>query len=91
MIDSSTHTMVPLTEAARHIPGRPHIATLHRWRLHGVRGRVLATTMIGGRRWTSLEAIREFLADAEQQAQPSATEQDRRAREAGRALERLGA
>lgn len=40
----------------------PHLATLWRWATHGVRGVVLETTHIGGRRVTSKEAVRRFLA-----------------------------
>ena len=38
------------------------LATLHRWRLHGVRGTKLETCLIGGMRYTSREAIARFIA-----------------------------
>jgi hypothetical protein len=92
MIDVLTHKMIPFTQAADHVPGRPHVATLHRWRLKGVRGRKLATILIGGRRWTSIEAIQAFLKpdDAPDQ-KPDPKEAGRRAREAGKALQAIGA
>jgi hypothetical protein len=61
MIDPSAETLVSFSEAPNHIPGRPHISTIHRWRLRGVRGKRLETLLRGGRRYTSLEAIQRFL------------------------------
>jgi hypothetical protein len=60
-IDTTTETPVPFNQAPQHIPGRPHVSTLHRWRLSGVRGRKLETFLSGGRRFTSMEAIQRFL------------------------------
>jgi hypothetical protein len=60
-IDTTNETAVPFHEAPKHIPGRPHISTLHRWRLNGARGRRLETFLRGGRRFTTLEAIQRFL------------------------------
>lgn len=95
-IDTNTETAVPFLDAPKHIPGRPHISTLHRWRLAGVRGRRLETFLSGGRRFTSLEAIERFLRhdDAQGVGQPvpaSADGQyDRRVEAAERQLEDLG-
>ena len=52
---------VTLTEAAKLIPGRPHSSTLWRWHQHGSRGIKLETAVIGGRRFTSREAIERFI------------------------------
>ena len=60
MIDPSTETLVSLTDAAKHCPGRPNVTTVWRWRNRGVRGVKLETVLSGGRRFTSLEAIRRF-------------------------------
>lgn len=60
MIDPSTETLVSLTQAAHTLPGRPNITTVWRWRNRGVRGVRLETILSGGRRFTSLEAIRRF-------------------------------
>jgi hypothetical protein len=63
-IDTTTETLIAFHEATAHVPGRRvHVSTLHRWRLHGVRGRRLETILCGGRRFTSLEAIQRFLQD----------------------------
>lgn len=40
---------------------RKSLATLHRWRLRGIRGVRLETLLIGGIRYTSLEAIDRFI------------------------------
>ena len=62
-IDISTETLLTLSQAASSLPSRPHLSTLHRWRLPpGVRGVTLDTCLIGGRRYTSIEAIERFVA-----------------------------
>ena len=63
MINLSRETLIPLTQAAKLIPGcGVHISTLHRWRLRGIRGVRLETILIGGKRFTSVEAIDRFIA-----------------------------
>jgi hypothetical protein len=54
-------TLVTLTEAAKSLPGRPHVSTLYRWMTRGVRGAKLETWLIGGSRYTSQEAIDRFI------------------------------
>ncbi len=58
--DFRREQLLSLAEAARTIPGQPHIATLHRWRLRGIRGIKLRTVKAGGRRFVSQEALAEF-------------------------------
>jgi hypothetical protein len=55
----------PLTipQACQIIPGRPVSTTVHRWSKRGIRGVRLQTALIGGRRYTSREAIRRFIAE----------------------------
>lgn len=60
-IDIQSERMVPFTEAPSHIPGRPHLATVHRWRLRGARGVRLESVLVGGKRFTSQEAIQRFI------------------------------
>ena len=60
MIDIQTETVVPIAEAPRHIPGRPSLATVWRWVLSGTRAGKLDSVLIGGRRFTSVEAIQRF-------------------------------
>ena len=60
MIDFSKEHAVSFAEAARLLPGRPHIATLWRWHSRGVRGVRLETIVIGGRRFTTTESLQRF-------------------------------
>ncbi len=52
--------LMSFSAAAKSLPGRPNIATLWRWRTHGVRGVKLETILVGGRRYTSQEALERF-------------------------------
>ena len=57
--------VVSIAETPKRIPPmkggrRVHISTVYRWALRGVRGVVLETIMIGGRRCTSVEAMSRF-------------------------------
>ena len=57
--------LLTLREAARLLPrrrrGRPmHVATLHRWATHGLRGVRLETVQVGGARCTTREALQRF-------------------------------
>lgn len=96
MTDMS-ETLISLAEAARTLPGRPNIATLWRWRTAGVRGVTLETVTVGGRRYTSREALARFVAattaaaDGEPVARPQTPRQREAAiRAAERELDRLG-
>lgn len=60
MLDNPSD-LIPFQQAAALLPGRPHIATLHRWRLHGVRGRKLPTVLVGGRRFVSRQVLAAWL------------------------------
>ncbi len=74
-IDPIQETAVAFHEAPELIPGRPHVSTLHRWRLRGVRGRRLETFLSGGRRFTTLEAIERFLRPAPEDQEAKACRQ----------------
>ena len=62
-IDAQSESLLTLCEARTAFPGgkRLALATLHRWRLRGVRGVRLETILIGGLRYTSGEAINRFI------------------------------
>ena len=60
-IDLRQDSLLTLSAAAQSLPGRPHVSTLHRWRLRGSKGIKLETVMIGGVRYTSLEALQKFV------------------------------
>ena len=55
-----TEALLTLTQAAATLPSKPHASTIHRWRLRGVRGIRVETIMVGGRRYTSREALERF-------------------------------
>ena len=63
-IDTELETLLTFDDARTAFPGdrRLSLATLHRWRLNGVRGVKLETVLIGGLRYTSREAISRFIA-----------------------------
>jgi len=56
--------LVDLRELSHRLPGRPHVSSLHRWRVRGRAGVKLETIKIGRRRYTSLKAAAEFLAES---------------------------
>lgn len=81
-IDVDSETLIPFCEARSAFPGgkRLSLATLHRWRLHGVRGTKLETVLIGGSRYTSAEAISRFVRaqNVDQSPAPAITPTQRR-------------
>ncbi len=60
-IDINSESLVTVNEAPKSIPHHPHVATVWRWVYKGVRGVKLDTVTIGGRRYTSKEAIERFI------------------------------
>jgi Protein of unknown function (DUF1580) len=64
MIDLEHESLLTLAEASALLPGRPSLCAIWRWRTKGVRGRRLETVIIGGKPYTSREALARF---AEQQ------------------------
>ena len=94
MIDHLTETLVNFQHAGRHIPGNPALCTLHRWRLSGVRKTKLETLLVGGIRYTSIEAINRFITEqnADQIPAPAITAGQRRrqAESANRVLQEAG-
>lgn len=61
MIDIHKETLVTLSEAAALLPDRPHVSTLHRWRMNGVHGVKLETVWIGRKCYTSHEKLSLFI------------------------------
>ena len=88
--------LLSLAAAGRTLPGKPHLSTLHRWRLRGVRGVKLETVLVGGRRFTSHEALERFIerttAAANGEPSPRRTNRQRQAAisQAERELDRAG-
>ncbi len=63
-LDIEEERLIPLKEAAQHLPRRngkrTHYSTVFRWATKGARGRKLDTVLIGGMRYTSMEALHRF-------------------------------
>jgi hypothetical protein len=70
-LDLTNEQAIPLAEVPRYVPKRRgkkvHYSTVYRWATKGARGRTLETILSGGLRYTTVEAVRRFLA-----AKPSA-------------------
>lgn len=62
VVDVTTGEWLTLTQAAKLLPGRPHAATLWRWRTSGCRGVRLQTLLVGRRRLVNREMLAEFTA-----------------------------
>lgn len=61
MIDISSEQLLTFTAATKLLPERPNVATLWRWRTAGCRGVRLETVLVGGKRYTSAEALQRFV------------------------------
>lgn len=59
-----------LRQARMLLPGQPARSTISRWVHQGVRGVRLATFLVGGRRYTTREAIERFVAVLSHAAPP---------------------
>ncbi|MGE3819866.1 MAG: DUF1580 domain-containing protein [Isosphaeraceae bacterium] len=62
----TAETLIPLGEVPDHVPrpeGAPRVnaSTVWRWRKTGVRGATLETVAVGGRVYTSAEALARFI------------------------------
>ena len=60
MINAQVDELISPSEAAALMPNGVTARTINRWRMRGVRGRVLESVMIGGRAYTTREALRRF-------------------------------
>jgi len=61
-----TVSLAPYTPAgvkSLGLPGSVSPATLHRWRIRGIRNVKLVTFLRGGRRWVTRQALQQFLED----------------------------
>jgi hypothetical protein len=54
--------LLTLEQAAARLPGRPHVSTVARWTLHGIRGVRLPSIKVGGRRFIDERAIASWIA-----------------------------
>ena len=60
-IDIQNEEVLSIAEAAKLLPGRPNVRTVWRWLDRGCRGCRLESVLVGGRRYTSVEAVFRFL------------------------------
>ena len=56
MIDLQTEQVIPIGQVPKRLPHRPHISTIYRWIATGG----LETVRLGGRVFTSVEALERF-------------------------------
>jgi len=97
-IDFETERCIPIGEAPKHIPGRPSLASVYRWMTNGVRGARLETIVVGGQRFTSIEAIQRFIERTTANSpgasapvpRPTSRQREAAIRKAERELERAG-
>ncbi len=89
MIDIETEQLRLLTKASADLPGHPHVSTVVRWWRRGVRGVRLETILIGGRRYTSREALQRFVARLSSQSDPEPPLPARRQRDIAAVEEQL--
>lgn len=92
----SHETFLTLQQAAKRLPGRRHISSVFRYAHKGVRGIRLETIVVGGRRYTSVEALDRFIiattaaADGKPAPARTAKHRQRAVEAAERELDRAG-
>jgi IS30 family transposase len=64
-LDLRHETLIPLADVAHYLPKRHgrkiHYSTIYRWINKGTRGRILESTLVGGIRYTTVEAVQRFV------------------------------
>ncbi len=56
MIDIHSEQIIPIAKVPKHLPHRPNLSTVYRW----IGAGALETMKIGGRVFTSIEALERF-------------------------------
>ncbi len=77
--------LIRIAEVPKHLPGRPDVSTVYRWLNSGK----LESVMIGGRRWTSTEAIARFVNRSTSGAATPSEVSERRKQEIAKAEAKL--
>jgi hypothetical protein len=73
-IDPVKEALLPFSQLGGDFPGnKVSLATLHRWRMNGVRGVRLPTIVVGNRRYSSRQAIAWFVTRQNVSEQPTPT------------------
>ncbi len=86
-IDLEFETLIPIRDVSKHTPGRPHVATCYRWTQRTVNP--LETVRVGGRVFSSVEAIRRFIARCSSKGAVAQTPSARRRQQVERAEQEL--
>lgn len=97
-IDIETERCISINEAPKHFPGRPNVSSIYRWFGKGIRGARLETIVVGGQRFTSIEAIQRFIRATTANSpgasapvpRPTSRQREAAIRKAERELERAG-
>jgi hypothetical protein len=84
MIDIKSESLLTLAQAAAMLPGKPSLCALWRWRKKGIRGRQLESVVIGGKVYTSVEALARF---AQQQGSADGPKTTRTLNQSQRAID----
>lgn len=61
MPDIFSEDLLAIADAAKELPERPHCSTMQRWHKRGIRGVKLEAIRIGGRWFTSRQALQRFV------------------------------
>ena len=61
MIKLNSEQIIPIRQASQVLPGNPHLSTIYRWIRYGYQHVYLETLMVGGRRFTTHEALQRFV------------------------------
>lgn len=77
-------TVLSFQAASDAVPGKPHVSTLHRWANEGLGGVRLEAFKLGGRRFTTLEALHRFFEKTNPGPRPVPPPSRRTARELDR-------
>ncbi len=89
MIDFTIEEPIPINSAPSYFPVRKALSTTWRYVLKGVRGRKLESGMIGGRRYTTRQAIARFVAPKEEEMPPITVSRSQRHRQSEAAVKAL--
>jgi hypothetical protein len=55
--------LIPIRKAAKHFPVDVSYPSVCRWAKSGVRGHILGSVVIAGRRYTTIDMIKRFIAN----------------------------
>lgn len=73
-MDHAADEWLNICQAAAAFPGHPSAGAVSRWATRGVRGHVLPSTMVGGRRMIRRSDIEKFLKDLNEKEFPEEIE-----------------